>query len=55
MVGHKKFCWKQLLGRIQIKGKDVLIPLHEQTLLKIDRKQKQVHVELPEGLLDVFM
>ena len=45
----------QLLGRIQIKGKDVLIPLHEETLLKVDRKGKKVYVELPEGLIDVFM
>lgn len=45
----------QLLGRITVKGKDALIPLHEDTLLKIDRKKKQVHVQLPEGLLDVFM
>ena len=45
----------QLLGRISIKGKDALIPLHEETLLKVDRKKKQVHVQLPEGLLDVFM
>ena len=45
----------QLLGRIQIKGKDILIPMHEETLLKVDRKKRQVHVELPEGLIDVFM
>ncbi|HYF33307.1 MAG TPA: ribosome maturation factor RimM [Chitinophagaceae bacterium] len=45
----------QLLGRISIKGKDALIPLHEETLLNVDRKKKQVHVQLPEGLLDVFM
>lgn len=45
----------QLLGRITLHGKDVLIPLHGETLLKVDRRQKQVHVQLPEGLLDVFM
>lgn len=45
----------QLLGRISINGKDALIPLHEETLLKIDKKKKQVQVNLPDGLLDVFM
>jgi 16S rRNA processing protein RimM len=45
----------QLLGRISINGKDALIPLHEETLLKIDKKKKQVQVQLPDGLLDVFM
>ncbi|HYE55110.1 MAG TPA: 16S rRNA processing protein RimM [Chitinophagaceae bacterium] len=44
----------QLLGRIIINSKEALIPLHEETLLKIDRKKKQVHVNLPEGLLDVY-
>lgn len=45
----------QLLGRISISGKDALIPLHEETLQKIDKKKKQVHVQLPDGLLDVFL
>jgi len=45
----------QLLGRISVNGKDALIPLHEETLLKIDKKKKQVQVSLPDGLLDVFM
>ena len=45
----------QILGRISVNGKDALIPLHEETLLKIDKKKKQVQVTLPNGLLDVFM
>lgn len=44
----------QLLCRIEIEGKEALIPVHEETLKKIDRKNKQVFVNLPEGLLDVF-
>lgn len=44
----------QVLGRIVINQKDALIPLHEETLQKIDRKKKQVIVQLPDGLLDVF-
>ncbi|MEJ7768981.1 MAG: ribosome maturation factor RimM [Chitinophagaceae bacterium] len=44
----------QLLCRIDLAGKEALVPLHEQTLDRIDRKNKQVHVILPEGLLDVF-
>ena len=44
----------QLLGRISIAGKDALIPLHEETILKVDKKNRQVHVQLPDGLLDVF-
>lgn len=44
----------QMLARIDLQGKEALIPLHEQTLLKVDKKKKQVHVVLPEGLLDVY-
>ena len=45
----------QLLCRIDIEGKEVLIPLHEDTIQKIDRKARQVVVVLPEGLLDVYL
>ena len=44
----------QMLARIDLGGKEALIPLHEQTLLKVDKKKKQVHVILPDGLLDVY-
>jgi 16S rRNA processing protein RimM len=44
----------QLLCKIDYKGKEALIPVHEDFLLKIDKKKKQVHVELPEGLLDIY-
>lgn len=45
----------QLLCRLEIKGKEVLIPLHEDSLKKVDHKKKEVIVELPEGLLDVYL
>jgi 16S rRNA processing protein RimM len=45
----------QVLCRIEVNGKEALIPVHEDFLLKIDKKKKQVHVELPEGLLDIYM
>src|ERR1700730_432009 len=44
----------QLLCRINLNEKETLIPLHEETIKKIDKKKKQVHVVLPEGLLDVY-
>ncbi|HTL07275.1 MAG TPA: ribosome maturation factor RimM [Chitinophagaceae bacterium] len=44
----------QMLARIDLDGKEALIPLHEQSLQKIDKKKKEVHVILPEGLLDVY-
>jgi 16S rRNA processing protein RimM len=44
----------QILLRITLKGKEVLIPLHEESLDKIDHAKKQVHVILPDGLLEIY-
>jgi 16S rRNA processing protein RimM len=44
----------QLLCRISLDGKDALIPIHEETLQKLDKRKKQVAVDLPDGLLDIF-
>lgn len=44
----------QLLCRISLEGKEALIPVHQETLQKIDKKTKQVMVTLPDGLLDIF-
>lgn len=45
----------QILLRIEYQQKEVLIPLHEETLDKIDRARKQVHVTLPDGLLEIYL
>ena len=45
----------QILCRIDYRGKEALIPPHEETIRKIDRKKKQVIVELPEGLLEIYL
>jgi 16S rRNA processing protein RimM len=45
----------QLLCRIEIENKEVLIPLHEDTVVKTDHKKKQVIVTLPEGLLEIYL
>jgi 16S rRNA processing protein RimM len=45
----------QVLCRITIQNKEVLIPLHENTIEKIDRKKKLVIVQLPEGLLEIYL
>ncbi len=46
---------QQLLCRILLKDKEVLIPLNESTLLAIDHQAKTVSVKLPEGLLDIYL
>ncbi|MES2649465.1 MAG: ribosome maturation factor RimM [Bacteroidota bacterium] len=45
----------QVLCTVVIGDKEALIPLHEETLVKIDRKNKEVHVSLPEGLLAIYL
>lgn len=45
----------QILLRIEIDGKEVLIPINESTLVKIDHKAEKIHVDLPEGLLDIYL
>ncbi|HEY0040345.1 MAG TPA: ribosome maturation factor RimM [Flavisolibacter sp.] len=45
----------QLLCRIDMNGKEAYIPLHAETLIKIDKKKSQVIVVLPEGLLEIYL
>ena len=45
----------QVLLEVLINNKEVLIPLHDETLKKVDRKQKKIEVILPEGLLDIYL
>lgn len=45
----------QLLCRIDIKGKEVLIPLNENFLQGINHEKKQVNVDLPEGLIEIYL
>ncbi len=44
----------QLLCKILYKGKEALIPIHEEFLDKIDKKDRKVFVTLPDGLLDIY-
>lgn len=45
----------QVLLSITVQGNEALIPLHAETLDKIDRKKKEVHVTLPDGLLEIYL
>jgi 16S rRNA processing protein RimM len=44
----------QVLCRIDLNGREALIPVHAETLQKLDKKKREVHVILPDGLLDVY-
>ena len=45
----------QIICRIEVQSKEVLIPLNEAFLEKVDHRKKQVLVTLPEGLLDIYL
>lgn len=44
----------QILCTIIYKGNEALIPIHSESLIKVDQKLKQVHVQLPHGLLELY-
>ncbi|KAA9039154.1 16S rRNA processing protein RimM [Ginsengibacter hankyongi] len=44
----------QVLCKIMLNGKEALIPLHEDSLEKIDKKNRKLYLNLPEGLLDIY-
>jgi len=44
----------QLLCKLSWNGHEILIPIHEESLKKIDKKNRKVFVSLPDGLLDIY-
>jgi len=45
----------QVLCKINFNHTEALIPLHAETIKKIDRKNRQVIVSLPPGLLEIYL
>ncbi len=45
----------QWLAKLTYQNTEVLIPLIEQTIDKLDIKTKTIHVTLPDGLLEVYL
>lgn len=45
----------QWLAKLTCEGKEVLVPLIEQMILDVNIRNKYVRVDLPEGLLEVYL
>lgn len=45
----------QLLCVVRINGQEAMIPVHAHNLINVDAKKQRVEVEVPEGLLDVYL
>lgn len=43
------------LASMELDGKEVLFPIHDQILVRFDREKKEVHTRLPDGLLDIYL
>ena len=44
----------QILCTVMVGEKEAYIPVHESNILQIDHQKRQIHVEIPEGLLDIY-
>ncbi|NPA43820.1 MAG: 16S rRNA processing protein RimM [Chlorobi bacterium] len=36
-------------------GKEILVPIHDDFLLQVDRENKKIHLRTPEGLVKLFL
>ena len=45
----------QDLLAIEHKGKEVLVPINDETIKKVDKNKKQIFVNIPDGLLDIYL
>ncbi len=43
---------QQLLAQVTYQEKEILIPLNEDFIIKIDTKKKSISLQLPDGLID---
>jgi 16S rRNA processing protein RimM len=46
---------QQSLMQIQHGSKEILIPIVDKVLLKVDRSKKELHIWAPEGLIEIYI
>lgn len=44
---------QQWMAVLQKEGREILIPLHEQLVQEVDEEKQVIHMDLPEGLLEL--
>ncbi|MCB4807003.1 ribosome maturation factor RimM [Tamlana sp. 62-3] len=45
----------QSLFEIDRNGKEILIPMNDEFIVKVDKKQKTIEVNTPDGLIDLYL
>jgi 16S rRNA processing protein RimM len=46
---------RQSLLQIAFGKKEILVPLLDEVIVKVDRKKKELHIRTPEGLIDIYL
>ena len=46
---------QQMIAKCMVDGKEILFPLNESIVLEIEDDEKKVYVELPDGLIDLYL
>jgi 16S rRNA processing protein RimM len=57
-IGHLKSIVdlpRQSLLQVLFKKKEILVPLTDEILLKVDRDKKELLIDAPEGLIDIYL
>lgn len=45
---------QQVLAEVHYKGKDILVPLHDDLIVEVDDMERKIIMSLPEGYFDIF-
>ncbi len=45
----------QALFQIMKNGKEILIPIIDEVLEKVDRQEKTIYIKAPNGLIDLYL
>ena len=46
---------QQSLMQIVFGEKEILIPIVDEIVLKVDRRKKEIHILAPEGLIEIYL
>jgi len=44
---------QQEMAVLELRGNEVLIPLNDSYIIRVDKEEKEIHMDLPDGLIDL--
>jgi 16S rRNA processing protein RimM len=54
-ISHVMELPTQALFEVNFNGKEILIPIADEIIKKVDRKNKKITIEAPDGLIDLYL